>query len=118
MILNQLTVDPAEFEKRTGWEAKPEGLCKGNSCVPAPDVRTTDGQLDVQVLSNRLGMPLVTDQTTGTHALGPAGLGRSLTTVIAPELELPDYRSTGGPQPFHLSSLLGRKVLLVAWASW
>ncbi|NNF54520.1 MAG: hypothetical protein HKN03_08765 [Acidimicrobiales bacterium] len=118
MILHQLTVDPAEFEKRTGWEAKPEGLCKGDACVPAPQVRTPEGQLDVQVLSDRLGMPLVTDEATNTHALGPAGLGRSLTTAVAPELELPDYQSTAGPQPFRLSSLLGRKVLLVAWASW
>ena len=49
-------------------------------------------------------------------ALGPASgpTGRALTTAIAPELELPDVDGN----PFKLSSLLGQKVLLVAWATW
>lgn len=118
MILEGLTVDPKQFEERTGWAAKPQGLCKGDACVPAPDVRQADGSLNVDVLSDRLGMPLVADEATGIRSLGPEALGRSLTTAIAPDLQLPDYGTVGGPSPFQLSSLLGRKVLLVAWASW
>jgi peroxiredoxin len=37
-----------------------------------------------------------------------------LTTAVAPDLELPDKDGN----PFKLSSLHGRKVLLIAWASW
>jgi peroxiredoxin len=37
-----------------------------------------------------------------------------LTTATAPDLVLPDADGN----PFHLSSLRGQKVLLVAWASW
>jgi peroxiredoxin len=37
-----------------------------------------------------------------------------LTSAVAPELELPDRDGN----LFKLSSLHGRKVLLVAWASW
>lgn len=114
MILDELTVDPGEFAARTGWKAEPEGLCKGDVCVPAPDAMGADGRLDVVAVSERLAMTLVSDTATGTHALGPACLGRSLTTAVAPELELPDADGN----PFRLSSLLGRKVLLVAWASW
>jgi len=114
MILQSLAVDAEEFAARTGWEAKPEGLCKGSACVPAPDVRLEGGKLSVPVLAERLQMPLVTDDALGIHALGPESGGRALTTATAPNLELPDANGN----PFQLSSLLGRKVLLVAWASW
>ena len=55
--------------------------------------------------------------TTTAHdvwALGPESGGRALTTAVAPELELPDADGN----PFKLSAMHGRKVLLVAWASW
>ena len=117
VILHELEVDTDRFEARTGWSITAAGACKGDVCVPLPSsVRTGDGRLDVRVLSERIGMPLVTDASHSTWALGPAttGTGRALTTAVAPELELPDADGN----PFHLSSLLGQKVLLVAWASW
>src|SRR5689334_792804 len=116
MILSDLTLDQSEFEARTGWEIKPEGACKGDECVLLPsDVHTGDG-LDAQILANRLGMPLVADHDAGVWALGPAtqGTRKVLTTAQAPDLTLPDADGN----PFSLSSLLGKKVLLVAWASW
>jgi hypothetical protein len=112
MILESLTVDPSDFAARTGWEAKPEGLCKGDQCVPVPG--GTGSTLDARVLSERLGMPLLHDEVTGSWVLGPEGGGRALTTAVAPELVLPDLDGN----PFRLSSLHGKKVLLVAWASW
>ena len=116
MILDRLDVDPAAFEARTGWAVKPEGACKGDVCVPLPDeVRSADGKLDATVLAARLGMPLLHDDATGRWALGPASVsGKALDTATAPELELPDLDGN----PFKLSSLHGKKVLLVAWASW
>jgi hypothetical protein len=80
--------------------------------VPVPG--GTAGSLDVRVLSERLGMPLLQDEATGVWALGPESGGRALTTAVAPDLELPDVDGN----LFRLSSLRGRKVLLVAWASW
>jgi len=117
MLHTDLEVDPAEFEARTGWAIKPEGACKAEVCVPLPDgVRLDTGQLDVRVIAQRLGMPLVHDAAHGVWALGPetATGGRVLTTAHAPDLELPD----AGGTPFRLSSLRGQKVMLVAWASW
>src|SRR5207302_5071164 len=114
--LEELAVDAGVFEARTGWAIKPQGACKGEVCVPLPTgARHADGRLDVQVVAGRLGMPLVADDGR-VWALGPetAVTGRSLTTAVAPELELPDADGN----PFRLSSLHGRKALLVAWASW
>jgi hypothetical protein len=117
MIIHGPLVDEASFSARTGWEIKPEGACKGDVCVPLPaDAHADGGTLDVVVVAERLGMPLVTDDTKRISAIGPetAVTGRALTTARAPELELPDADGN----PFRLSSLLGQKVLLVAWASW
>jgi hypothetical protein len=73
--------------------------------------------VDVTVVADRLGMPLVRDEAETLWGLGPAAgvIGRALATAVAPELQLPDLR-TG--ERFALSSLRGQKVLLVAWASW
>ncbi len=114
MILDAMTVSAADFAARTGWESKPQGLCKGDICVPAPGADLGDGQLSVPVLSERLQMPLVSDDSRGLHALGPESGGRALSTATMPDLELPDADGN----PFKLSALHGRKVLLVAWASW
>jgi hypothetical protein len=117
MILTELQVDPIAFEAGTGWAIKPEGACRGDVCVPLPsEARAADGRLDARVVAERLGMPIVEDTQPGLYAIGPetAVTGRVLASAVAPDLELPDFDGN----PFRLSSLLGRKVLLVAWASW
>ena len=114
MLLTSLTVDPAEFAAQTGWESKPEGLCKGDMCVPAPEAITPEGELDMQIVSERLGMSLVEEPSSRMWAIGPESGGTALSTATVPDLELPDIDGN----PFSLAALHGRKVLLVAWASW
>jgi hypothetical protein len=114
VILDSLHVDAAAFAKRTGWVAKPEGLCKADVCVPAPAADRGDGTLDVNVVADRLRMPLVHDADHDVWALGPESGGPALISAEAADPEL----LTAEGNPFRLSSLQGRKVLLVAWASW
>lgn len=117
MILTSLSITPATFEAGTGWSIKAHGACKGETCVPLPAaVQGVDQQLDVRVLADRLGMPLVQADDASVWALGPevGSNGRALAIAQAPELILPDVEG----KPFRLSSLLGQKVLLVTWASW
>jgi hypothetical protein len=117
VLLTDLQVDEGEFAARTGWTVKPEGACKADVCVPLPDTaRAAAGRLDVGVVAERLGMPLVRHDGADLWALGPetAVTGRALTTAVAPELTLPDIDG----DPFTLSSLRGQKVVLIAWASW
>lgn len=103
------------FADHTGWHPKPEGLCQGDLCVPAPGALRDDGTIDIAAAAQRLGMPLVHDEEHGVWALGPATLsGTALTTAEAAD---PELRTPAG-EPFRLSSLHGRKVLLVAWSSY
>ncbi len=116
MILHSLDdVDTEQFADHTGWHPRTEGLCQGAICVPAAGSLRADGTVDVEIAAQRLGMPLVHDDDHGIWALGPATLGgQALTTATAADPEL----LTHDGQPFRLSSLHGRKVLLVAWSSY
>jgi hypothetical protein len=114
MLLTTLDMTAESFDAATGWAAKPEGMCKGDACVPAPGAVGPDGTLDVAAVADRLGMALVADESAGVWALGPESGGKALTTAVVPEIELPDLDGN----PFKLSAMHGRKVLLVAWASW
>ena len=114
MILDSLTLPAARFEEGTGWTLKPQGACRGEVCVPLP-VGVHDGQVNVAVVAERLGMPLVESAADGLWSLGPASFGgHVLATAEAPELELPDLEG----RPFRLSSLKGQKVLVVSWAPY
>jgi peroxiredoxin len=110
-------VPRADFARQTGWVVEPGRARKGDidQSIPA-DAIASDDTLDIAVIAEILGMPIVTDAEHGVSAVGPeTGVGgRVLTTVQAPELELPTF--TGGT--FALSSLLGTRVVMVAWASW
>jgi hypothetical protein len=108
VIVERLDTPPAELERRTGWEIKPEGACRGEVCVPLAQ------PFDLQDLARRLRMPLVHDEAQGLWALGPAAEGHSLSSAQLPELVLPDR--TG--EDFALRSLRGTKVFMIAWASW
>jgi hypothetical protein len=112
VILERLEVTGDELRERTGWDIRPEGACKADRCVPLPE---PDGELvDVRVLAERLDMALVHDEAHDLWALGPESGERVLLSAELPEITLPDRHGN----PFSLSALHGKKVLLVAWASW
>lgn len=114
MILTSTRVPAADFARATGWEPKPEGLCRGEVCVPAPGA-LDGGTVDVTIAAERLGMPIVTDDARRVSALGPATLGgRALPSAVAADPDLTTF--DGGT--FALSSLRGKKVILLAWSSY
>lgn len=113
MILTALSVDTAELERRTGWAIKEQGACKNERCVPLPP-GSDRSRVDVRVLAERLGMPLLHDETHDIWCLGPEAGGRVLNSAVLPPIVLPDLDGN----PFALEQLRGQKVLLVAWASW
>jgi len=109
MITTTPEISADEFASGTGWEIKPEGACKGDVCVPLPDGYSATHAAE------RLGMAVVRDDASGLIAFGPESLsGRALVSAQAPEVVLPDLSGN----EFRLSSLRGKKVVVVAWAPY
>jgi peroxiredoxin len=101
-----------------GWHPSAPGWCRGDACIPnfrTAELLTPDG-LDLLGFAALAGLEVAVDNASRTLATVPnaAGRGAELAGALAPDLTLPDL--TG--QPFTLSSLRGRKVALVFWASW
>ena len=111
MIVDSLDLSPAQFAAGTGWDIKPEGACKAEVCVPL----SAGEPFSATATSTRLGMAIVHDERAGIWAIGPESFNqRALTSALAPELVL---NALNGHE-FRLSSLRGRKVVLVAWSPY
>jgi hypothetical protein len=113
-----LLLDPANLEDLTGWELKPEGLCRGDICVPTrhrPDIEA-DGQIDLRVFADLLARPLAVDDETQTAAIGesPAHRESQLDEGALDGLVLRDADG----EPFRWDSIGRKKKVLVTWASW
>ena len=106
-----LLLDPSVL----GWERKPEGLCRGDVCVPVPsDVAT--GPIEASVLARLLRRPVMIDPQERVASFGASATERAdgLRSGAAPDFELPDLDG-------HLHSLRdvrAKKVVLYAYASW
>src|SRR5262249_56618254 len=80
-------------ERALGWQLKPEGLCRGDTCVPVRDraaLVDADG-IDLTALARLLDRPLATDVDEGVAVLGASAADRShrLAPLAAPHLPLP-----------------------------
>ena len=116
-----LWVSANDALRATGWEVKPEGLCKGAVCVPLPAgrerelVRRRPDQPGRALASPR---PARGADSERGHAwvLGESARERkaALTSLEAPDFALPDPSG----RMHRLSDYRGKKVFLVTWASW
>ena len=113
MVFDSPAPTAAEIADRTGWELKPGGACKGHECVPLADLDLS-GPIDLTGFADAMGMALAADAEHDLWALGPRTSGSVLDSATVPEIVLDDF----GGDAFDLASLRGRKVLLIAWASW
>ena len=116
---DHLWLDAAQIEQATGWQWKPEGLCRDDTCVPLPrgahDLVRGD-RLDLAALWRHMGQPVVHDGAGDNWVLGTGAAQRAqaLATLQAPDFELPDLQG----QRHRLSDFRGKKVFLATWASW
>ena len=112
----RLAVDAVE--RALGWQLKPEGLCKDETCVPVRDraaLLDADG-IDLAGLARLLDRPLATEPSEGVAVLGGSAMDRAarLSAMDAPDLVLPDLSG----RLHSLRDQRGKKTLLIAWASW
>ena len=109
MLFSQPTVDLDEFESRSGWHLRPEGLCHADICVPVSSQLLSSGRVDLRIVGDTLGMPFV--ESTGLVALGPRASSHVFSEdARAPDVVLPDVNG----DLFDLATLRGTKVLLLA----
>ena len=109
---------PGDLKDGIGWELKPEGLCRGDVCVRIPDRSSlvVDGKVDLQGLANLLDRPVAIDADESAAAFGTPRADRAaqMHSLEAPDFTLPDLNGN-----LHsLSQHRGKKVLLIAHASW
>lgn len=114
---DDLWVPRDALEGATGWSLKPEGVCRGAVCV-APPLEGRDSwddgeRFDVSAFARWQRRPSVRDVERDVWSIGPAP-GSSLDATEAPDFTLSDFDG----RPHALSDYRGRKVLLLAWASW
>lgn len=114
-----LWVDPAELEPATGWVLKPEGLCRGDICVPVRDraaLLDADGRIGLGAFAKAVGRVAALDADAQVAVLGDGSRTRreALESLRAPDVSLVGLDG----QTHQLSEWNGRKRAVVAWASW
>jgi hypothetical protein len=114
----ELGVSANDFARATGWTLKPEGLCKGEVCVPVRDTSAmSDGTaIDVAEFARVTGRNMVIDASRNVVAIGEQASSRAalMATLDAPNFSLPDINGN----LVSLSDFANRKKLILAWSSW
>ncbi len=117
---DRVRVDADAFHRHFGWHLEPEGLCREDKCIPVRNRGALVGQdgdgLDLSTLAGLLGRPLALDFDELAAALGTAHTSRAaeMASLEAPDFTLPDLHG----RMHSLSDHRGKKVLLIAYASW
>ena len=109
---------PADSVKAAlGWDVEPDGLCRDGVCMPIPAGVTLDPNgVDLETLASVLGRPLAVDAAAHAACLGFSAAERAhtLASLRAPDFTLPDLDG----RLHSLSDHRGKKIFLVAYASW
>lgn len=115
----ELLVPATELARVNGFELKDEGLCAGAICIPLRDewlVQEGEARLfNATRFAAHLKQPVAAEPDARVFSFGPVPqLASGLAAGEAPDFALPDR--TG--KTVRLSDFRGKKVLLLAWASW
>ena len=108
----------------TGWELKPEGVCRDEACIPVTEVlaeqilREADGEtwFNLTAFARYVEQPVAHDPDARVWSFGPPASEQQsrAATGLAPDFTLPDFAG----RPHALSDYRGKKVFLLTWASW
>lgn len=116
---DRLLIRTEALRDALGWELKPEGLCRGDVCVPTQrhaDLVDEHGDVDLVAFAAVMGRAHAIDADEGVVVLGEASGDRRALAADrrAPDFELPDL--DGNPVALH--DFAGKKRLIATWASW
>jgi hypothetical protein len=121
---NDLWITDAELTRATGFEVKPQGVCRKELCFPLPSAHKSEfltkrGNVqwfNLSAFARMLHQPVAYDAALATWYFGPRPEVQNnfLASFQAPNFTLPDMDG----KPHSLSDFRGKKVLIVTWASW
>jgi hypothetical protein len=113
-----------ELTEVSGWELKPEGVCKDEICVPVPEARRpalirdepSGTSFNMTEFARLIQQPVAHDEKHAVWYFGPAAWDwkSRLASRMAPDFALPDLSG----RLHTLSGLRGKKLFLLFWASW
>ena len=114
----QVLLEPGSLEDALGWEIHDGLLCNDAMCIPLADegALVRDGGIELDAFARALDRPLAVDLEERAACLGASARERAqaLASQHAPDFTLPDLAG----RSHSLSEHRGKKILLVAWASW
>ncbi|MEI6664815.1 MAG: redoxin domain-containing protein [Chloroflexota bacterium] len=101
------------------WEPKPEGICRGDVCVPIPAGKESsilgEGEaFNLTGFADLIEQPYATDGDIWYFGEPGWQWKNHIESRTAPDFELLDFAG----KPHRLSDHRGQKVILVCWASW
>jgi Redoxin len=124
MPSNDLWITAAELTRATGFEVKPQGVCRKELCFPLPSARKSEflakrGNIEwfnLSAFARLLHQQVAFDKNLATWYFGPRPEVQNnyLASLQAPNFTLPDMDG----KTHSLSDFRGKKVLIVTWASW
>jgi hypothetical protein len=126
IVLDRVSVDPArpdalwvqktDLPRINGFELKPQGACRSDICIPIPRAMMRGPYFNLTAFAQRVGQRVIADPAGRVWSFGeiPVVRGSFLEGRVAPDFVVPDRKG----RPVRLSQFLGKKVLLVTWASW
>jgi peroxiredoxin len=107
---DRAVVSAADLLAATGWELKPEGLCRGDVCVPC----SLDDPVDLLGVASVLGRAFVVSREGGVAAFAGDPMGAGSPGASLDDLELMDVDGN----VVKMSDSSGKKRLVITWASW
>jgi hypothetical protein len=114
---SDVVLDAEALAGALGWHLTPERLCRDAMCVPMPSGSAWgDDFVALDEVARLLGRPLALDLEERAAYLGVSSEDRAsaLASLDAPDFTLPDLDG----RPHSLREHRGKKILLVAYASW
>ena len=113
-----------DLTRATGFEVKPQGICRAEVCIPLPAKRKDEflqkqngvAWFNLSAFARLLHQPVAQDAGLSVWNFGqrPETQNRFVDSLEAPNFTLPDVNG----KTHSLADFRGKKVLLLTWASW
>jgi hypothetical protein len=113
-----------DLTRATGFEVKPQGVCRAEVCIPLPAKRKDEflqkqqgiTWFNLSAFARLLHQSVAWDATFAAWDFGPrpAAQNQFVDSLEAPNFTLPDVNG----KMHSFADFRGKKVLLLTWASW